>query len=537
MRFNSLLLTVGMSTVLLAGCGSSGGGGGDDKEANKPSPTLRISSQSVREGDQNSILTIPVTRSASSVSSSVSYRVLTDSASSGTDYISTDGTIEFASNVTQSVIEVEIVGDTTYENNEIFRVELHNPSNATINRGTAEITIQNDDDMPSISFSSKRQTTSEESPGASVELTLSNLSETEVTVPLVIEGTATIDVDYTLSETNTITFPALSDRAEIDISILSDAIPEGGESITLGLGDPDNATRGSITSHQVIISGQIALNDTGYVDFSDDTNFDLFSEPLSHPFQDASHGRDLTVAENQSDGLHSMSFTKLDEDGNAVSPNASDFNCILDNTTGLVFEVKQAYNEITVDGLDVTVLFPGRYRSSSFRYYWYNNEDPYNTGGSKGHEGGRMDKRSGRGNDASNGALTPDAKLCAYPQRNDRPHNLRCSSDYYKKEVNWRGLCGFQDWRLPTISELRSIASYDQSLDPQDGHLDKKYFPYGLPDQYVLQPGVENVEYFSNNPDADNEASAWCFNAITGTARLCHKGSANYLRLVRSGEK
>ena len=66
-------------------------------------------------------------------------------ASSSSDYVAKSGTVTFAAGTTTATITVTINGDTTVEPNETFLVNLSAPSNATLARTSATVTILNDD--------------------------------------------------------------------------------------------------------------------------------------------------------------------------------------------------------------------------------------------------------------------------------------------------------------------------------------------------------------------------------------------------------
>jgi hypothetical protein len=66
-------------------------------------------------------------------------------ASSGSDYKATNGTLTFAAGETSKQISVKVNGDTTVEPDEQFSVELSRASGATIGDGLGVGTIVNDD--------------------------------------------------------------------------------------------------------------------------------------------------------------------------------------------------------------------------------------------------------------------------------------------------------------------------------------------------------------------------------------------------------
>lgn len=113
-------------------------------------------------------------------------------------------------------------------------------------------------------------------------------------------------------------------------------------------------------------------------------------------------------------------FTKLDSQGQPLANQdaiytITPWNCVRDEVTGLVWEVK------TVDG---------GLRDQNHVYTWYN-PDSNENGGAPG---------------------TRDGGECA--------GGIDCDTQSYVSAVNGNGLCGAGDWRLPTRAELRTIVDY-----------------------------------------------------------------------------
>ncbi|MBL4796681.1 MAG: DUF1566 domain-containing protein [Oleispira sp.] len=133
--------------------------------------------------------------------------------------------------------------------------------------------------------------------------------------------------------------------------------------------------------------------------------------------QDGQYGRDATHNDD-SDGLYGFSFTKLDSNGDDLAANAASWECIKDNVTGFIWEVKQ-----TAGGSGL--------RDSNNTYTWYNSSG-INDGGTAG--------------TADGGACTDSGN---------------CDTEKLVAQVNATGLCGANDWRLPTRGELRGIYNYD----------------------------------------------------------------------------
>jgi hypothetical protein len=78
---------------------------------------------------------------------SVSYRTQNETARAGEDYVSTQGTLQFAPGETTKDVEVSIRGDRKVEPDEFFSVILFAPSGATVAEpgGAGTGAIQNDD--------------------------------------------------------------------------------------------------------------------------------------------------------------------------------------------------------------------------------------------------------------------------------------------------------------------------------------------------------------------------------------------------------
>jgi Calx-beta domain-containing protein len=99
------------------------------------------------EGDAGSS-TATFTASLSHSSSStvtVDFTTMDGTATSGSDFVATNGTLTFLPGATTATIDVTVNGDTTVESDEGFTVVLSNPANGSIGNGTGTGTITNDD--------------------------------------------------------------------------------------------------------------------------------------------------------------------------------------------------------------------------------------------------------------------------------------------------------------------------------------------------------------------------------------------------------
>ena len=115
---------------------------------NDDQPSLSITDALVIEGDSGTTnVTLQVTLSEQSlVPVTVSYAAVDGTAKlSDNDYVGTLGSLTFAVGETSKTITVVVKGDTKFEANETFAVQLSNPTGATIAKSAGTVTIENDD--------------------------------------------------------------------------------------------------------------------------------------------------------------------------------------------------------------------------------------------------------------------------------------------------------------------------------------------------------------------------------------------------------
>ena len=184
------------------------------------------------------------------------------------------------------------------------------------------------------------------------------------------------------------------------------------------------------------------LNDTGIDWCADDVRvYDcILSE---YQGQDADHGRDfaqrLGYLYKAGGGEAGFDLTKLDRFGSDLSDNSNSWSCVRDNHTGLVWE-----NKTTDGGL----------RDKTNLYSWFNPDNESN--------GGHVGIKNGGNCSGSD-----------------------CDTHGYVKAINYEGLCGHHDWRLPNIMELISVMNNGQI---QTRRLNGQYAP------------AIDVRYFPNAP-------------------------------------
>ena len=180
-----------------------------------------------------------------------------------------------------------------------------------------------------------------------------------------------------------------------------------------------------------------ALNDTGITQCANATQNNLPCPQTGFPSQDAETGRDAQQTAGTltkvGGGSAGFDFTKLDRGGNPLPASAPAWDCVRDNVTGLIWEIKTDDNGL---------------RDKDWDYTWYNS-DPVTNGGNAG----------SLGSNTCGGTL---------------PSN-QCNTQAYTAAVNALSpaLCGYTDWRMPTVEELHNIVDHSR----QNPAIDVAYFP------------------------------------------------------------
>lgn len=187
------------------------------------------------------------------------------------------------------------------------------------------------------------------------------------------------------------------------------------------------------------------LNDSGVTWCSDGLNrIDCATTIETFPDQDARHGRDADflagTLTKKGSGRAGFDFTKIGSTGKPLTIQNQSWNntgteaagtqwsCVLDNVTGLMWEVK---NNNTASA---------NYGRHTFTWY---NPDFNTNGGVAGTQVGSVCNASGF-----------------------------CNTSAFKDAMNAKKMCGFDDWVIPNISEITSIVDYG-SVPSIDTH----FFP------------------------------------------------------------
>ncbi len=208
-------------------------------------PAVSISDVSVNEGNSgNTSAVFNVTLSSASTQTiSVSYATANGTATSPSDYVGATGTLVFAPGQTSQPLGVPVVGDTVFEANENFFLNVSNPVNATLADNQGVGTIVDDDAPPTISISdvSVNEGNSGTTP-AEFTVTLSSASTQTVSVNYATaNGTATSSSDY-VAANGTLTFAPGQTSQPLAIPVVGDTVVEANENFFVNLTSPINAT-------------------------------------------------------------------------------------------------------------------------------------------------------------------------------------------------------------------------------------------------------------------------------------------------------
>src|SRR5262249_41050943 len=119
---------------------------------NDPPPHLSINDVSIAEGDSGQVsASLSLTLSAvSGKPITVQYDTADGSAVAGSDYVASSGTVTIPPGALSAAVKVPVKGETTFETNESFTVNLSNPGNVVIDKFSGSVLITNDDPQPTI---------------------------------------------------------------------------------------------------------------------------------------------------------------------------------------------------------------------------------------------------------------------------------------------------------------------------------------------------------------------------------------------------
>jgi hypothetical protein len=234
---------------------------------------MSIADVAVTEGNSGTTnATFGVSLSVPSASPiTVHYATAAGTATAAKDYTSKSGNLTFAPGVTSQTFSVPVLGDTLYEPNETFLVNLSSVTGGAILADSqATGTILNDDAVPSLVINDVTLTEGNSgSKNAVFTVTLSAASGGSTTVNYATaDGTATVaSGDYT-SASGTLTFLAGTTTRTLNVTVKGDTLAETDETFFVNLSGAVGATladpQGLVTIQNDDIAGTFAFSTPVY---------------------------------------------------------------------------------------------------------------------------------------------------------------------------------------------------------------------------------------------------------------------------------
>ena len=277
-------------------------------------PSLSIAdAPAVEEGGTASFA---VTLSAASDQTvTVDYETASGTATEGTDYTRTSGTLTFAPGDTEKIIPVQTREDKLDEPDETFTVELSNANGATLQDDTATGTIE-DDDVPSLSIADAPAV--EEGETARFAVRLSPASHQTVTVSYgTAGGTATEGTDYSRAA-GTLTFAPGDTEKTVLVPTREDTLDEADETFTVMLTGANGATLQDDTATGTIKDDDVpslSIADAPAVEEGGTARFAVRLSPASHQTVTVDYetaGGTATESTDYSRAVGTLTFTPGD---------------------------------------------------------------------------------------------------------------------------------------------------------------------------------------------------------------------------------
>lgn len=226
------------------------------------------------------------------------------------------------------------------------------------------------------------------------------------------------------------------------------------------------------------------FNDTGLMSCTNGFDDTISCPVAGKPNQDAEVGRDKLAKDGllikEGSGKSGFDFTKIDSNGQPLDSTEIEWSCVLDNNTGLIWEVK----------LDQ----PGHFRDKNTRFNWHN---PY-----QDQNGGVPGPKKWFGNE------------CTVEY---------CNTHEYEQAINDLKLCGIERWTMPTVMQLKTLVDY--SIPFPGPVVDDSFFSnVGDEPSYILTWASETNTFTTN--------SARGVEFELGDNASWGKGNASFIRLV-----
>ena len=434
----------------------------------------------------------------------------------GQDYTATRGDVIFEPGEISRVVSVPVTADAIYEYDEKLSLRIYDSNGTNIVTSRADGIILNDDSVPVASLTIDNaadlsEASHPDSRTLSVKLSAKSGLDIELKLIKNSTGSAIPNIDYVveiagqrLVTNETFIVPAGQTSYPLALSVIDDGNFEGTERVAIELSKPDSANADVFLSgsNSRIVTMLINDNDTGLLGIALNDSGQIAASTLNHAAEDSKSGFDVTALDD-TDGVSGFQFSKY-VDYNQLTAPATDvyantpWNCVLDQRTGLLWEVKQP-----------EVVDQANPRRADRQFYWFVE------------------------NTASNGGVIGGVKVQNYEDCTLNDANQQaCGTAYYEAYANQIKLCGITGWRLPGSNELRSIVNYGSTNNGTNAAIDNSWFP-----NTIYNPG-DTVFWTRDSVFASDNKNAWAMDFITGVDVQVVKNettafeSLSYVRLV-----
>jgi hypothetical protein len=183
---------------------------------------------------------------------------LSGTAANGTDYTITSSPVQIPAGGTSASININIIDDDIYEENETLLVTLGRPANAEVGSPSVHtLTIIENDPLPTVTFTASNQRVIENAGSAAITARLSSSSSRNVTIPYTVSGTASSGIDYNIPSGPAVITPG-NMSTNINVTLISDDdYNELDETVIVTMGQPTNAALGYPSEHTLTIASPV----------------------------------------------------------------------------------------------------------------------------------------------------------------------------------------------------------------------------------------------------------------------------------------
>ncbi len=208
-------------------------------------PSLFIDDVQIVEGNsgtRNAVFTVFLNGMLLEGTVTVDYYTADNTANGGTDFVPTSGTIAIPPGQTSQTITVPIIGDVLNEGNETFFVHLHNPTLATLAKGTGIGTIIDDDAPPALYVNDVQVKTTEAGTLAAVFTVALDLPSGRVVRVQygTIDGTAHAGIDYVAQSGELVFAPGIINM-QVTVPVTTSDLYSANELFALQISNPVGA--------------------------------------------------------------------------------------------------------------------------------------------------------------------------------------------------------------------------------------------------------------------------------------------------------